>query len=599
VDLTLLGFDGLHQTDFALAHLNLSSVVVGNAQLTDDTVTGTVSASDANMIQVESCQFLHSASATGGMLELSGANSAVVSNNTFTSAAVDDTAVAIDSSFNVTVSYNTIKLTGGGSFAAGILVQNSFADTGVDLDTNVIQTSTKAGIGVLTSKASGTATGNTLNLRLEGNDLRKNFVGLAVIGDGTYLGNIDAGRANGSPGGNNFQGFTPNPDGRAAIETLFATTGTAQAHFNTWSVLSPQTVVAPATGTTIATGSSLALLGPGVLDLFLDQSAIRLDMRDNGLGGIGVAFDRGAEQTFSGIRQITVESGGGHRIEYALLPADRPGELLPSVRPADLLVHLGLEDSFTLSAALGAAAPARPWTIDVDGRGDDQVRARIGPVPVRLAVQFGAGNNLADLSFSGIAHLSSPDTVDVRGGRGNTDVRVSFAFRATPAMPRTEEAPVTVTVTGGAGHNHIQVTYAVQGPFSTFAVPLHTTLKSGPGGNEIHVSYTADPALGSAPIVFAAPVVLDIIGGRRNVIDVTFGPGAASPGMPAPPPVLNSLFRMRLQGGPENDTIAADLIFAAGSRGRVELLLGGLGEDDLTLVVHPSVRRPARAAGPG
>jgi hypothetical protein len=457
------------ETNFFLAHLNLSFVEVTNGQLSDDTITGTVSAMDSQGLLVQNCKFSHSASATGGMLELSGANSAIVSNNTFTSAAVDDTAVAIDSSVGVTVSNNTIKLTGGGSFAAAILVQNHFADTGVDLNTNVIQTSTKGGIGVLTSKASG----NTLNLRLEGNDLRQNFVGLGVIGDGTYLGNIDAGSTGGSPGGNKFQGFTPNPNGREAIETLLATTGTVQAHFNTWSVFDPQTAVDPTAGTTIATGSSISFVPSGVLAVFLDLSAFNLDMRDNGLGGIGVAFDRGAEQTFSGVRQIMVESGnGGHSVAYALLPADRPGEILPAVRPADLRFALGAgNDTLQVSALAG-------WGSDTTHQ------------PWHIAVTGGAGVERSTFLFGG--HLGNLDLEDQLGKKQNTvDVRID---PGTAADYSGTVLKMNFLGTGGAdsihaliGSDHVSGPGPINRALLTAALDLH--FAAGRGMSTLSVEY--------------------------------------------------------------------------------------------------------------
>jgi hypothetical protein len=582
-------------TSFGLAHLNLTFVYITNGQLTDDTITGTVEASDSQaLVAVKNCLFLHSASAPPVMLQLSNTPGAIVSGNTFISAEVDDTAVEIDSTFGVTVANNTIMLLGGGGFATGILVQNSFSDTSAELDDNSIQTSTKGGLGILTIKSPD----STLNVKIAGNDLQQNFVGLAVIGDGTFLGTIDAGSNGGSPGGNKFQGFTPNPNGRVAIDTLLATTGTVQAHFNIWSVFDPQTVVSPTPGTTIATGTFLSFSPIGVLSVFLDLSAASFNLMDNGQGGLGVAFNRGVTQTFAGIRQITVESGvGSHSISYELLPAVHPAELLPAVRPADLQVHLGLEDSFTLSAAVGLAGPppARLWMIDVNGRGDNQVRTSIGALPVRLAVQLGTGTNLADLTFSGIGHMPLPETVAVSGGQGNNDIRVSYAFLVTPQAQMSAEAPLTVNVSSGTGRNAIRISYALSSaisarsaapvsPLPTFAIPLQTTVKSGPGPINLAVSY-ATSGTGS-PIVFTAPVLLDVSGGWNNVIRVTFGPSAASlPGLVASPaPVLNSLFRMRLQGGPGPDTIAAMLFFAASSRGQVDAVVqGGAGNDHLTL----------------
>jgi hypothetical protein len=206
---------------------------------------------------VQNCQFLDGGSLLPYTLRIDGSDSTVVTGNTFSSAKTGDTAVQIVDSDGVTVAHNSITLTGGVNQDTGIEVQTNLRDAGADLHDNIIKTATTAGSGIVTSKT----TGHQLTAKIQNNDLSQNFIGLYVLGDDAQLGNIDAGSPQGSTGGNNFQGFTPNMNGREAIQIQFAATGTVEAQFNKWSVFLPATVVAPASGTTIVTGGTISLAG--------------------------------------------------------------------------------------------------------------------------------------------------------------------------------------------------------------------------------------------------------------------------------------------------------------------------------------------------
>jgi hypothetical protein len=268
--------------NFTLTNLNLSSVTVvmpnmtpspqtiiqnctvvnvtddhsqGQMQVNNDTITGSVSIEGTYTNDVVyNCTFQHSATATPLMLQVIDGASANIQTNQFTSSAANDTGILIDAGSSVGVSDNTITLSGGGAATTGIRVESTDGSCrGTSLDSNTIQTSTTAGYGIYTTKGAG----NELKVTLRNNDLEKNLVGLLVEGDGTNLGTIDAGDPGGkeqdSAGGNNFDGFTNTNNGRAAIKTLNATTGTVTACQDLWSVSDPSTVVAPAPGTTILT----------------------------------------------------------------------------------------------------------------------------------------------------------------------------------------------------------------------------------------------------------------------------------------------------------------------------------------------------------
>jgi hypothetical protein len=251
------------KVDLVLNNLNLSSVLVSgaNAQLSGNAISQSVMLKNSQAglpaDSVQSCQFHDGGSLYPYTLRIDGSDSAVVTGNTFSSAKTGDTAVQIVDSGGVTVANNTITLTAGANQDTGIEVQTNLRDAGADLHDNIIKTATTAGSGIVTRKT----TGHQLTVKIQNNDLTQNFIGLYVLGDDAQLGSIDAGSPQGSTGGNNFQGFTPNMNGREAIQTQFAATGTVEAQFNKWSVFLPATVVAPASGTTIVTGGTISLAG--------------------------------------------------------------------------------------------------------------------------------------------------------------------------------------------------------------------------------------------------------------------------------------------------------------------------------------------------
>jgi hypothetical protein len=91
------------------------------------------------------------------------------------------------------------------------------------------------GQGIVMSMSNGDDT--HFRAFVQGNDFHNNAVGLAVIGDGTHAGLIDAGGgALGSVGGNDFRGFTkPTGISKAAIEVSNATFGLVLARQNIFS----------------------------------------------------------------------------------------------------------------------------------------------------------------------------------------------------------------------------------------------------------------------------------------------------------------------------------------------------------------------------
>ena len=106
------------------------------------------------------------------------------------------------------------------------------------------------------------ATTSAMDVRVQGNDLQNNAVGVYVFGDGSSGGNVDVGggtsRFGASSGGNKFNSFTTSDAGRFAVG-LFGTTAdyTVHADSNFWGVDDPLSVVADTTHTLMAAGSGI------------------------------------------------------------------------------------------------------------------------------------------------------------------------------------------------------------------------------------------------------------------------------------------------------------------------------------------------------
>ena len=217
-----------------------------------------------------------------GRLLLDGADSAVVSSNTFnmTGAGV---AVTVKAAQNVQLLKNTIQfaspagIQGGLSdpvtdASIGIKVQGvGVTQTNVTMSNNSIDT---AGLGagivfVVTN-------GGVFQAVVQGNDFHTNLIGMFVQGDGTAnataAGTIDAGGGTlGSLGGNNFRGFTSAAASSGTrysiiVANTIGAAGTVKARNNIWSVTTPTQVVKDSANNTAAVSPNM-VAGTGIADV--------------------------------------------------------------------------------------------------------------------------------------------------------------------------------------------------------------------------------------------------------------------------------------------------------------------------------------------
>jgi hypothetical protein len=217
-----------------------------------------------------------------GRLLLDGADSAVVSSNTFnmTGAGV---AVTVKAAQTVQLLRNTIQfaspagIQGGLSdpvtdASIGIKVQGvGVTQTNVTMSNNSIDTN-GLGAGVVFVVTNG----GVFQAVVQGNDFHTNMIGMFVQGDGTAnptaAGTIDAGGGTlGSLGGNNFRGFT---SADASSGTRYAiivantvgAAGTVKARNNIWSPTTPTQIVKDSANNTAAVSPNM-VAGTGIADV--------------------------------------------------------------------------------------------------------------------------------------------------------------------------------------------------------------------------------------------------------------------------------------------------------------------------------------------
>jgi hypothetical protein len=200
--------------------------------------------------------------ASGATLTLLHEDGAVVKNCSFSGSPA--IALTLDSSQVVLVVDNAFNLSGP---TTAIEVRNATSATGLTLDSNTVNAGA-SGTGVKVIKSPG----NALNVSLQGNDYHGSGVGIAVIGDGTTAGTIDAGGGSlGSQGANNFRSFTSGGTASGGFAIEVANTGLAfvlSARNNLFSASNPATVVKDATHNTAVGGG---LNGTGSVDVGATQ----------------------------------------------------------------------------------------------------------------------------------------------------------------------------------------------------------------------------------------------------------------------------------------------------------------------------------------
>jgi hypothetical protein len=155
-----------------------------------------------------------------GLLSISGGTGITVTSNTFAAAAANAVVIAVtdagSSTAPIVISNNTIASSGGGSVGVSIL-QDGTSAAFVKLQNNNINS--VGGTGVLLNTKKGDA--DHFSIFMQGNDFHNNSIGVFIIGDGMFNGNVDMGGGTlSSIGGNDFRGFlTPSAFHAAIIIT--------------------------------------------------------------------------------------------------------------------------------------------------------------------------------------------------------------------------------------------------------------------------------------------------------------------------------------------------------------------------------------------
>jgi hypothetical protein len=267
-----------------VANVSESSGATTNGlnRLQGNVVTGTVllgnsPGNSASGDQVIDNVFTNAAAVT--LLGFEEDTNAVAQGNTLVDSANGTHAILVLDGQGVVVNGNTIRLAGATSI--GITVGSAAATTSVSVLDNRIDTNGQ-GTGIETAKTAG----QTLHVLLANNDLVRNQVGIAVMGDGTAnadaLGAIDAGGGSlSSQGGNDFHGFT-GAAGHFAITTAngVATTDVVFARDNIFSFNNPAALVQAGAGS-IDVGMPLAANNAFVdrlFDNFLRRSGRPTDL---------------------------------------------------------------------------------------------------------------------------------------------------------------------------------------------------------------------------------------------------------------------------------------------------------------------------------
>jgi hypothetical protein len=604
-DLPQLGPLVLQNGNFSLTNLNLSSLdhnqgnaVPGSAfifitsctitdlndtanhdhtELTNDTIMGSVLLTSTMNGEdqpdlVQGCLFLHLGSAPAnpnGMLHLIRADGTEIINNTFTSSQLGDIAVLVDDSLQVAVVQNNITLTSGDAFDTGIFVENRInngpsgpgsGDTSAILSYDSISTSNDFGFGIVTFKSANC----NLNVKIQDNDLQQNHVGLYVVGDGAQLGNVDAGSYSGSQGDNHFESYVANTDGRVAIATSNATSGVVQALYNFWTVPNPQTVVLPEDGTTIETSSWLSFVGVdlSILLAVLGNSGDGMNKYDltdygNGVFNLGVG-GQVQNSLIRGVHEVELRTLGGSGPNHVVVNyqmGDRLESGNPNQVPADLQVQLGNYDELrfdALPASSSSNTQARKWHVAISGAGNNVVNAAFDGIATNilpdLSFNFGGGHNTFNLTADVSRKSPGPWTINVVSGTGIIDLhsdiigavpvnlaatlvggtnQATFAFHNIAQL----SSPENIRINSVSGVNNISVFYDTVLPFivgTRRSSPIVVDVNSR-GTDTVNIGYDFHPTE-RMPATFNVPLETTFHGDGYANLNVSYKFFAAQPG---------------------------------------------------------------------
>jgi hypothetical protein len=195
----------------------------------------------------------------------------VIQGNTFSGVATATAIVQGSTPQNLQIVGNTINLAGAGRIGISLTGGGAGTTVSATVTDNRIATG-GTGTGIMIT--AGTAATSVLNLKIQGNDLHNNQIGVQVTGATGPVGGIDlGGGTQGSLGGNNFRGFTAaaTPTAGAIVVTGVAgAQGTVHAQHNLFAAgVTPGAVVSDPGGN-LDLGNPLTGNAAFVADLYED-----------------------------------------------------------------------------------------------------------------------------------------------------------------------------------------------------------------------------------------------------------------------------------------------------------------------------------------
>ncbi|MBI3469242.1 MAG: calcium-binding protein [Planctomycetes bacterium] len=299
-------------------------------------------------------------------------------------------------------------------------------------------------------------------------------------------------------------------------------------------------------------GETLVILG--------DREANQIAIADTREGEIVLSCDRREPQRFAGVAQIVVETFGGDD--------DVTAEL---ICPADPSFHfradLGAGDDRLSISGFDPQPdpPLRFISFDIlAGAGNDEVTAVCPSDPnIHFRADPGAGDDR--LSISGFDPQPDPPlrtvAFDIRAGAGNDEVM--FDLAAAEINGR-----FVVSVSGGIGNDRLMFG-AIQ-PCILPESEMRIVLSGDAGDDLIDVSMTG--------LEIAGELDLRAHGGAGNDVIESFIVPCILP---------EGRANILVDGQAGNDNIAARVEMDEDSRGLLAArVLGGLGDDDLTLEIY-------------
>jgi hypothetical protein len=313
--------------------------------------------------------------------------------------------------------------------------------------------------------------------------------------------------------------------------------------------------------TVVQRGETLFILG--------DREANHIAIADTRDGGISVTLEVGDPHRFTGVKRIDLRTFGGNDEITATCPSDANFQFRADLGAGN--------DKLSISGFDPQPDPPL-WRVAFDifaGTGDDEITATVtcpSDPSFKFRADLGAGNDslLARVGFD-----PQPDppsfrgTMDLsaRGGAGDDRLSVVIGDAADTRVPAELHGTLRVDLDGGAGDDRAALDVANVDIHGAVLANFH----GGSGADQFLMRVAADVR------VFGS---LDVraLGGAGNDVFESFM-------IPCVLPAGRASYMFDGEAG--NDRIVVDLHQDEEQNKSMDVrVIGGLGDDDLTLAVH-------------